>query len=347
MYALLQKIHHSALALLLATGVGLLAPLGLIAAEGSEEESSYWRLNGLTEGARVHAERSPFWQFATGNAKISAGSDLEIPGEGGLINPSIGAITARGLTRFRLPSSDDGNSLEHVQGDVRYYINRSLDTRLEVQTPQLSLSTAGSVFDIEAGVFGTQIDVIDGAVIVATKDRVSEVRLRAGQSARVSSTNLAKLEFRRERKTRFATIGSRRENGNSSDEDRRADLAEPQAPTEGDDTDESRNDAGSEKEQQDAQRGDKSNGDKGKDRGKDKGKGKGDDKGKGKDGDKGKGKDDDKGKGKDDDKGKGKDDDKGKGKDDDKGKGKDDDKGKGKDGDKGKGKDDDKGKGKK
>ena len=182
-----RKSCHAILAFLRATALALLVSHNLYAEESAVIDDEHWRLNGLADGARMHGEKAPFWQLVGGNSEVPAGSDLEIPGQGGIIRSSVGAVTAQTLSRFRLPLPNEDYQLEHIQGDVRYHINFSIDKRFNVLTPQLALSTTGSVFDMETGALGTQIDVIDGAVVVGTMDGVSEFRLQAGQSARVSS----------------------------------------------------------------------------------------------------------------------------------------------------------------
>ena len=206
----LRKTHRMKLSFLCALGFALLAPYNLMADSGSTSETDYWSLNGLADGARVLRDGAPFWQYAGGNDRIRAGSDVEIPGKGGLIRSEIGAVTALKTSRFWVPSDDAGQYLEQVQGSVRYHINRSLKKPFEIETPELSLATSGSVFEIRVGALGTEVDLIEGAAGVATKDGISEARLDAGQSARVSSENPEKLEIRRHSGANFVVAGLRR-----------------------------------------------------------------------------------------------------------------------------------------
>ncbi len=220
-------MKHCRLALSLLGAVTLMttttADLG---AQDAAEPDRQWRLNGLTEDARIHAENAPFWQKTGGNASIPPGSDLEVPEEGGIIRADIGAATTRSLSRFRFPPSNQEKRLDHIQGDVRYYVKHPIDGRFDVLTPQLYLSTTGAVFDVEVGVQGTQVDAIEGAVLITTGDRVSEIRLQPGQSARVSSTNLGRLEVRDQPGGGFATIGFKPDRGGDSSNGNGGDVAD-------------------------------------------------------------------------------------------------------------------------
>lgn len=279
-----------------ALSLALLPSYDLVADSNSTPKAGYWHLNGIADGARVLREGSPFWEYAGSNDRIKAGSDVEIPEQGGLIRSEFGAVSAFDETRFWIPSDDNSQQLEQVQGGARYHINRSLQKPFQIETPDLALAASGSVFEIRVDAFGTQVDVVKGTADVATMDGLSDVRLDAGQSARVSSTNLDTLEIRRSADANFVVAGLRRsdssdnENGDADPESLRL-LAD------------------------DGDAGEKNNNRRGKsstvdnvdvaDQGKDAGKGKGRDKGKDRD----EGKDRDKGKGG----GKGKDRDKGKG----------------------------------
>ena len=274
----LNRKTQAALTFLWALGLVFLVPFDLVAESDSAAGIDHWRLNGLVETARVHRDGAPFWQVAHGNDRIRAGSNLEIPGQGGLIRHDIGAVTALKSSRIRIPSGDDEPRLEHVQGSARYNINRSLQERFQVQTPELSLSTPGAVFEMTVDVLGTEVNVIEGSADVATKNGLSEVRLDAGQSARVASTDLARLEIRKRSESNFIVVSLRR--GGSSDDD--AGIADSEDRASSRDEDEDVSSTGS--SNADAENNDRGGSGKGKDGGSGNDDGRGADSGKGKNG---------------------------------------------------------------
>jgi len=186
----------------------------LAADDSSTSKEIPWRIGSIVDGAKILRKGSPFWQLVSRNGTVPAGSNLELP-EGEVFSRSdIGAVAAQTLARFELPSANDAKQLHHIQGNVRYTIER----RVYVTTPQLSLSTASAVFDVIADVHGTQIDTVSGKVSVITGDGVSEVKLQAGESARVSSTNLGKLQIRSAADPDFVTVAFGLGNESPSDD---------------------------------------------------------------------------------------------------------------------------------
>ncbi len=173
-----------------------------------------WRIGSIVDGAKILRKGAPFWQLVSRNGTVPAGSNLELPEGEEFSRSDIGAVAAQTLARFELPSANDARQLHHIQGNVRYTIER----RVYVTTPQLSLSTAGAVFDVIADVHGTQIDTISGKVNVITGDGVSEVKLQAGESARVSSTNLGRLRVRSAADPDFVTVAFGLGNDSPSDD---------------------------------------------------------------------------------------------------------------------------------
>jgi hypothetical protein len=190
--------------------------LGLSAARAEPPVSvPGWKFNGLVEGGKIHRPGAAFWQIAGRSSSVDAGSNLEIPSGGGLIQPGTGAVTAQSLARLKVPSAEDPGTLSQIQGRVRYYADQG-GPALEVVTPELLLAASGSVFEVETSAEGTEVEVVEGGVRVTTHDRVSEVRLRPGQSARVSSTNTGRLALRKQPEGTYATIAF---GGGSNDND--------------------------------------------------------------------------------------------------------------------------------
>ncbi len=310
------SLNRAGFGLLCAFCCALLTSEGLLAASDTPTEKNGWYLNGIADGARVLRKGSPFWQYALRSDGIPAESDLEVPGEGGLIRSEIGAVTALNTARFWLPPDDGGMSLEQVQGDVRYRVNKGLERPFRIETQELSVLVSGAVFEIRAGALGTLVELIEGRADVSTKDGISVASLDAGQSARVSSTDLERLEIRRQKGANFVIAGLRQDGssdnggGTSGSEDRTGPEDEssdgPEESNGGDDrdtNDRGRNDNGGDSgsrgdkgESRDNDRGKGS--DKGNSKGNDKGKGGGKGKDSGKGGGNGKGKDNGKGGGK-------------------------------------------------
>jgi hypothetical protein len=82
----------------------LLAMNGSRADNRSDLDDRSWRMNGLAERGHILPADSQFWQTIGGNDVVPAGSNLELPEGGGIMNPDIGAIRPirwRGLNSRR------------------------------------------------------------------------------------------------------------------------------------------------------------------------------------------------------------------------------------------------------
>ena len=229
--------HRHVLAMVVHAAVfGLLSACSLIEDPALQSAGEPWQLNGIAEGARVQTLGTSEWQPVKGNAKIPAGSNLELQAQSGLLRPDVGAVMARSDSRLRLANSDGEKLLEHLEGRARYIVEPTSEEQFDVIAPQLAVRTSGAVFDVQADALGAEVEVIEGAVKIWTNDRGSRTRIRAGQSARVRTETLARLEIRERPGSSFVQVAF----GNTRD------SADPgRADTGGDDRQPSENDVGS------------------------------------------------------------------------------------------------------
>ncbi|WP_242154330.1 FecR family protein, partial [Sphingomonas sp. BAUL-RG-20F-R05-02] len=136
-------------------------------------------------------------KVATRGSGIAAG-DMISTGPGGravLVRGSEYLMVAAN-SRLRLPEAQQANGFTQMIedfGNVVFMIKKKMTPHFEVKTPYLAAVVKGTTFSVGVTSLGTSVQVLEGAVDVATVDNGAHQLLLPGAVAQVGANDLFRL----------------------------------------------------------------------------------------------------------------------------------------------------------
>ncbi|MBJ6123468.1 FecR family protein [Sphingomonas mollis] len=161
------------------------------------------------ESWRLSEVNGPVQIARNGLTKVAMRGLALAPGDAVSTGASGRAVLVRGTefmmiapnSRLRLPAENDTKSgftrIFEDLGSVVFMIKKKVTPHFEVQTPYLAAVVKGTTFSVNVAERNTSLEVLEGAVEVATRDGGARDIITPGATALVSSTNRFRMEVER------------------------------------------------------------------------------------------------------------------------------------------------------
>lgn len=136
-----------------------------------------------------------------------AGGDTITTGPGGraVLTRGTEYMMVAASSRLRLPQDEQATGFTQViqeVGNVVFMIKRKMTPHFEVKTPYLAAVVKGTTFSVSVSPQGASVQVLEGAVDVATKDGGAHDLLRPGNVAVVGAQDLHRMRVEADGLTR-------------------------------------------------------------------------------------------------------------------------------------------------
>ena len=174
----------------------MIALLAAGCATGALAQEPQWRISEAS--GQVSVGRTGMQKVATRGMGVSAG-DTVTTGKGSravLVRGAEYMMVAPGSQLRLPPAQEQATGVTRIIedfGNVVFVIKKKLTPHFEVKTPYLAAVVKGTTFAVGVGAEGASVQVLEGAVDVATGDGGARDLLRPGSVAMVGSNNLYRM----------------------------------------------------------------------------------------------------------------------------------------------------------
>ena len=145
----------------------------------------------------VQIARAGTSKVATRGIGISAGDTVSTgPGGRAVLVRGSEYLMVAANSRLRLPEAQQANGFTQLFedfGNVVFMIKKKMTPHFEVKTPYLAAVVKGTTFSVGVTAAGASVQVLEGAVDVATVDNGAHELLRPGAVAQVGANDLYRL----------------------------------------------------------------------------------------------------------------------------------------------------------
>ncbi|GAO38926.1 hypothetical protein SCH01S_21_01130 [Sphingomonas changbaiensis NBRC 104936] len=151
---------------------------------------------------------------ASGNVQLLHAGLSKVAARGGLVEPGDTIVTGRGAravvtrgeeylmvapsSQLRLPAAEQSGAVTKIFqdfGNVVFMIKKKMTPHFSVSTPYLAAVVKGTTFSVSVTDTGTSVQVIEGAVDVATADGGAHDLLKPGAVAMVNAMDRFRLRI--------------------------------------------------------------------------------------------------------------------------------------------------------